>query len=312
MKRILFVMILLICFCMIGAISCSNQMSAEAQKAAIRANDIVTCNNLMSLHVWYHAAFMNDVELEKIWVKTTPDPIWAQNTNYWIGMDNIKAYYGPTTPREQTKSQFQFHCVDSGVIEIAEDRQTAKGVWYTNGAIGGASNKSGMYERYAIDFANENGEWKIWHLHVYTDFSYQMGSGGGGRGAAPGGGAMPQGMRGAGAPGGAAGAPGGAPPGGAAAGAPTGGAPGGGRAEMFGQESAQAGGGGRGPSVAPSVTADPGYKEVSEDSYADLIPRPPEPYTTFSETWSYGDPDEVKLFSGEYKEWSEIKAAAAQ
>jgi hypothetical protein len=311
MKRISYITVLIICFtmaCMIGAISCSNQMSAEAQKAALRANDIATCNNLMSLHVWYHAAFMNDVELEKIWVKTTPDPVWAQNTNYWIGMDNIKAYYGPKTPREQTKSQFQFHCVDSGVVEIAEDRQTAKGVWYTNGAIGGASNKSGMYERYGIDFANENGEWKLWHVHVYTDFSYQMGSGGGGRGGAPGGG-MPQGMRGAGAPGGA---PGGAPAGAPAGGAPAGGAPAGGRAEMFGQESAQAGGGGRGPSVPASVTADPGYKELSEDSYADLIPRPPDPYKTFADTWSYGDPNEVKMFSGEYKEWSEIKAAAGK
>jgi hypothetical protein len=314
MKRISYITILVVCLalaCLIGAVSCSNQASAEAQKAALRANDIATCNNLMGLHVWYHAAFMNDVELEKCWVKTTPDPVWAQNSNYWIGMDSIKAYYGPKTPREQTKSQFQFHAEGSGVVEIAEDRKTAKGVWYTNGAIGGASNKSGMYERYALDFANENGEWKIWHLHVYTDFSYQMGSGGGGgRGGAPGGG-MPQGMRGAGGP---AGAPGGASTGaraGAAGGAPTGaptGAPGG-QAEKFGQESAQAGGGGRGPSVAPQATADPGYKEVSEDSYADLIPRPPEPYKTFADTWSYGDPNEVKMFSGEYKEWSEIKAA---
>jgi len=322
MKRVQLVTIILACLaiaCLIGAVSCSNQASAEAQKAALRASDIATCNNLMSLHVWYHAAFMNDVELEKIWVKSTPNPVWAQNTNYWIGMDNIKAYYGPKTPREQTKAQFQFHCVDSGVVEIAEDRQTAKGVWYTNGAIGGASNKSGMYERYGIDFANENGEWKLWHVHVYTDFAYQMGSGGGGgRGGAPGGG-MPQGARGAGGPGGA---PGGAPqaatarqgaPGGAAPGGPpAGGAPAGGRAEMFGQESAQAGGGGRGPSVAPSATADPGYKELSEDSYADLIPRPPEPYKTFADTWSYGDPNEVKMFSGEYKEWSEIKASAAK
>ena len=307
MKRAFHITLLVACLvmaCLIGAISCSNQMSAESQKAALRASDIASCKNVMSLHVWYHAAYMNDTELDKIWVKTTPDPVWAQNTNYWIGMDSIKAYYGPKTPREQTKGGFQFHAVDSGVVEIAEDRQTAKGVWYTNGAVGTAGSLQGMYERYGIDFANENGEWKIWHCHVYTDFAYPMGSGGGGRGAGPGGG-MPQGMRGAGGPGGPpAGAPGGAP-----AGAPPAGAPGGGQAERFGQESM---GGGRGPSVPPSATADPGYKELSADTYADLIPRPPQPYRTFSETWSYGDPNEVKMFSGEYKEWSEIQAAQAK
>jgi hypothetical protein len=27
-----------------------------------------------------------------------------------------------------------------------------------------------MWERYGADFANEDGEWKIWNLHTYTDF----------------------------------------------------------------------------------------------------------------------------------------------
>ena len=32
-----------------------------------------------------------------------------------------------------------------------------------------------MYERYAIDFIKEDGEWKIWHFFVGTDFSWQAG-----------------------------------------------------------------------------------------------------------------------------------------
>lgn len=144
---------------------------------------------------------------------------------------------------------------------------------------------------------------------------------GGGMGAPPGGGqGAPQGMgqgapqgMGQGAPQGMGqGAPqmaeGGAPAGGGPAGAPTG-APGAargeGQAERFGMES----GGGTGrPMVQAQATANPGYAELSDNSYADLIPRPPEPYKTFSDTWSYGDPDEVKMFSGAYREWSEIKA----
>lgn len=318
MKRISCITALFICLTLacLGTTSCSN---TEAEKAAIRANDIADCNNLMGMHVWYHGAFMNDVELEKCWVTTpeyTDTAVWAQNANYWIGMDNIKAYYGPTTPREQTKGGFQFHATTTGVVEIAEDRKTAKGVWYTPGAIGQGRNLQGMWERYGIDFVNENGVWKIWHLHVYTDFSYSMSSGSagmggmaGGMGAPPGGGqGAPQGM-GQGAPQMAeGGAPTGAPSGEAPTGAPTGApgaAPGEGQAERFGQE---AGGGTGRPMVPSQATADPGYAELSDNSYADLIPRPPEPYKTFSETWSYGDPDEVKMFSGGYREWSEIKA----
>ena len=33
-----------------------------------------------------------------------------------------------------------------------------------------------MYERYAIDFIKEDGEWKIWHFFVGTDFSFSAGT----------------------------------------------------------------------------------------------------------------------------------------
>jgi len=279
--------------------------SDEADKAALRANDIATLNNLMGRHVWYHSAFLNDVELAKVWVQSpefAKTAVWAQNSNYWIGMDNIKGYYGPSVAHDNTRSQFQFHSVTSGVVEVAADRKTAKGVWYTPGAIGGAGGLTGLWERYGIDFVNENGEWKIWHLHVYTDFGYSLKSGnGGGMGGPPGGMGGPP--PGAGAPPPGAGGPppgaGGPPP--AAGGAEDQGTE---KAEKFGMES---GGGTPRPMMQSQATADPGYQELGENSYPDLIPRPPEPYATFSDTWSYGDPDEVKMFSGPYREWSEIK-----
>ena len=342
MKRISRITALFICLtlaCVAGMMSCSNkaetQAAAVAQKAAIRANDIADCNNLMGLHVWYHASFLNNIELEKCWVTTpeyTKTATWAQNANYWIGMDNIKAYYGPVTPYEQTKAGFQFHVTTTGVVEIAEDGKTAKGVWYTPGAIGMGGSVQGMWERYGIDFVNENGVWKIWHLHVYTDFSYSLKSGsggGGGMGGAPQGaggqggaptgaptgapqGGAPQMAQGGAPTGGQGGAPTGAPTGAAQGGAPQQAAAGGQtgeKAEKFGAEASQAtGGGGGGARIAAQATAEVGYKELGSNSYADLIPRPPEPYKTFSETWSYGDPDEVKMFSGGYQEWSAVKA----
>jgi hypothetical protein len=225
----------------------------------------------MGWHVWYHAHYMNDVELDKIWVKTKPyadTAVWAQNSSYWQGMDAIRAYYGPKVDQKTQAGNFQFHTLTSPIIVVADDRKTAKGVWYTPGMVGGYRGGSWLWERYGVDFVNENGAWKIWHLHVYTDFGAPANLGGG--------------MGGMGGMGGPPGAPpaGGPPP----------------SAERFGNES----GGGTGvPGAAPpggmvkpSYDAKTGYRELGANSYPVLVPRPPEPYRTFSETWSYADPDE--------------------
>jgi hypothetical protein len=44
--------------------------------------------------------------------------------------------------------------------------------------------------------------------------------------------------------------------------------------------------------MTPSYTAKVGYKELGKDTIAVLVPAPPVPYKTFSETFSYADPDE--------------------
>ena len=191
----------------------------------------------MGFHVWYHAHYLNDVELDRVWVTTKPytdTAVWAQNSDYWQGMDKIRAYYGPKVDQKMQAGGFQFHTLTSQIVVVADDRRTAKGVWYTPGMVGGYNGGSWLWERYGVDFVNENGSWKIWHLHVYTDFGapVNLGSGMGG------------------------------PPG-------------------AGQ-----------PQVEASYQARIGYRELGANSYPVLIPRPPEAYRTFSETWSYADPDE--------------------
>lgn len=79
----------------------------------------------------------------------------------------------------------QVHTLTTPLIEIAGDGQTAQAMWYTPGYIcghGGPMDPDDapldgqwMYERYAIDFIKEDGEWKIWHFFVGTDFSWQAG-----------------------------------------------------------------------------------------------------------------------------------------
>ncbi|MBP2655536.1 MAG: nuclear transport factor 2 family protein [Firmicutes bacterium] len=69
------------------------------------------------------------------------------------------------------------HTLTTPVIEVAGDAKTAKAVWVSPGHITGGPftpDKSikayWAWMRYGCDFINEDGEWKIWHLHVYGMF----------------------------------------------------------------------------------------------------------------------------------------------
>ena len=270
-----------LCVAPLIVFSSAQAAAPTAAQLAQRAVDVQDLQNTMGWHVWYHAHYLNNVELDKVWVTTKPyvdTAVWAQNSNYWQGMNAIRAYYGPKVDQKKQAGGFQFHTLTSPIIVIADDRKTAKGVWYTPGMVGGYRGGSWLWERYGVDFVNENGTWKIWHLHVYTDFGAQV-TLGGGMGGPPGGGA------------------GGPPSAGAAPAGGTAGAPA--SAERFGMEGGGAGGppgggpgGPPGGMAKPSYNAKIGYRELGANSYPVLVPRPPEPYKTFSETWSYADPDE--------------------
>ncbi|MBP2638417.1 MAG: nuclear transport factor 2 family protein [Firmicutes bacterium] len=66
------------------------------------------------------------------------------------------------------------HALTTAVIEVADDLKSAQAVWISPGHItGGMFTKDKSVKahwawmRYGADFINENGEWKIWHLHVF-------------------------------------------------------------------------------------------------------------------------------------------------
>lgn len=215
---------------------------AELARLAVDLHEI---QNVMSMHSWYHAHLLNDIELEKAWVQTKElqdTAVWAQNKDYWMGMHNIKGYYGIKVDQKSMPGGFMFHTLTTPIVVVAEDRRTAKGVWYTPGMVGSYKDASWLWERYGVDFANENGHWKIWHLHVYTDFGLSVFRGDQQKG------------------------------------------------EHFGIEFAPDAF--PPPQVKASYQSKIGYRELGPESYPVLVPRLPEAYRTFDETFSYADPNE--------------------
>ena len=65
------------------------------------------------------------------------------------------------------------------LIEVAFDGQTAKGMWYVYGATTEVYSKGPKaawnFGRCAVDFIKEDGQWKIWHMIMFTDIECPLG-----------------------------------------------------------------------------------------------------------------------------------------
>lgn len=180
-----------------------NEASRPTIPAGERALAMWEVQNLMSRHEYYHAAGMNLEEVDALFVaRNGPNaetaafssPAWVMN-----GIEVIRAAYGEENQRNREKAltalaeidpsikdapenygaghEWVMHTSTTPVIEVAGDGQTAKGVWYSPGLGMLASFKdkkiavsgSMFWEKYACDFIVENGAWKIWHLQMAYD-----------------------------------------------------------------------------------------------------------------------------------------------
>ena len=168
-----------------------------------RVTDVLEIRNVMGKHSYNHSKGMHQQELKEIWVQKPENQRTAsfgQNWGYNVGMERIDAYYGRGSVENYQKELDELSAYDPSVenkpenlgigslvihaltapyIEVAGDGKTAQGLWYTPGAVGGThpghSNGMVMYEKYGVDFVKEDGEWKIWHLFIGTDFSTPAG-----------------------------------------------------------------------------------------------------------------------------------------
>ncbi len=277
-----------------------------------RALATIEVQNVMSKHEYYHAAGFNLQEVNDLWVsedgpnaKTAAffSPAWVMQ-----GIATIKKNYGeghesdkkaafkelqkiyPSLKDVDIESgdvggEFAMHTSTTPIIEVAGDGKTAKGVFYSPGIgltphVSGSSVQVGsifFWEKYAADFIKENGKWKIWHLGMYYDFApslpesmtANLGTGKAeqaeeGRGGAPGGGPPPQ------------------------------------QAQKDNRE--------KGEKMTAEEIAKGGmlpnpykYPNWSPDRKNLITPMFPEPYYTFSETFSYGPYDSNNQYNEQFK-----------
>lgn len=131
------------------------------------------------------------------------DVCLAVNSGYFTGSDSVAAYYANLADRVALESSLikahfpddlagksdeevfgvghmDYKPVETGIIEIAGDRKTAKGLWCMRGAHAKFTPYGpwGMWEWgwFAADFVMEDGEWRIWHLQYIIDVLKKAGT----------------------------------------------------------------------------------------------------------------------------------------
>lgn len=173
---------------------------AEENRRLQTATDVHEIQNVMSRHEYFHGALMHEEELDAIWSKTTDDVAFeeAMFGSRVVGMADIRAYYvdfmrntmfraaldltrsfAPhlaDDPEDELPFGMSFmHTLTTPVIEVAADRETAKGVWISPGYTTLPSLEKLVaywhWDRYGVDFIREDGQWKIWHFFVGREFT---------------------------------------------------------------------------------------------------------------------------------------------
>ena len=132
---------------------------------------------------------------EKYW-SGRQDVCLGTNDGWYEGAEAVKGYYSSIDNQVKYQSAFiqklfprelgnkapeeiygvgmlDYKPIDTFVVEVAGDVQTAKGLWAIRGSHA-AMTESGpvaMWEWgwFAVDFICEADEWKIWHMQYLTD-----------------------------------------------------------------------------------------------------------------------------------------------
>ena len=208
MKKSLKVILSLVCVVAmaaslgVGAFAVTDEEFQQLKLDTQRALDVQAVENIMNRHVMYHCYGEHREEMEELWVREPENQATAsfgQNQGFMVGYGSIWDGYVEGHDTSWLASakrycqnngidvsgwtddqilevyggvgQLLLHVTTTAIIEIAADGKTAKGFWYSPGMIA-ESGQTGntIWEAYGVDFVKEGDEWKMWHLHMFTDF----------------------------------------------------------------------------------------------------------------------------------------------
>ena len=145
-----------------------------------RVWDVEEIKKLVYKRGVYIANDWRERELDELWVRQPEHQRTAsfgKNIGWYVGMEDIRAWYG----KKHGDGYMAFHPASTGLVELAGDGKTAKGLFYsianeTEANGDGTARALWMPEKVAFDFVKEDGQWKIWHLVAAVDLVCEAGT----------------------------------------------------------------------------------------------------------------------------------------
>ncbi len=140
---------------------------------------------------------------EELWCKKAEEPTMGFNNGYYKGYEAIEGYYkafsdlvdlktkvvkeanpeefeGKTLEEMRGAGSLDVNNFTTPIIELADDMQTAKGLWYyMRGNTDYDETGIATYHQWGwlgIDFIYEDGAWKIWHMVSAEDLNFRAGT----------------------------------------------------------------------------------------------------------------------------------------
>ncbi len=149
-----------------------------------RLQALQDCRNLMGTYSHYHCSYRHKDYIE-LWAKRE-DTCLEMPWGIYDGWEGVRRCYSedhgdrsdPAT-YEHLKGAMFMHQMDTEVLVVAEDGETARGCWITPGhetfngkdENGNPCTVAGWcWGKYAVDFIKEDGVWKLWHMRLYPLF----------------------------------------------------------------------------------------------------------------------------------------------
>lgn len=167
-------------------VGCANPTSEsdeapDAETAAIkRVWDVEEIKKLMHRRVYYQGAGRIEDELRDFWVNGESARATASfgcNAGYYVGMETIEdCYLRKNKLLSDGVGRFVAHPVSTGLVRLAADGKTGRGMWYSISfevriADDGKPYAKWLLEKIAVDFLREADGWKIWRIVESADLT---------------------------------------------------------------------------------------------------------------------------------------------
>lgn len=141
---------------------------------------VAACKNLMGKVMYYGAGYLNE-KMVTLWANRS-DCRLVMPWGTYEGIEGVKRCYlqdfgdrSDPGKLEELKGVLMLYTIDTPVIEVAGDGESAKGIWVSSGCESwrkGEDAPNGLWRWgvYETDFVLEDGQWRILHMTFHPYF----------------------------------------------------------------------------------------------------------------------------------------------